>query len=64
MPKVEKKSSAISTLWNARDHIKFVQNKLGGVVGTLESLKVSVGWTLSHCPLYIFCPGCCCAEFV
>lgn len=40
MPKVKKKSSAISTIWNARDHIKFVQNKLGGLVGTLESAKV------------------------
>lgn len=39
-PKLEKKSSTISTLWNARDHIKFVQNKLGGLVGTLESFKV------------------------
>ena len=41
MPKIKKKSSTISTLWNARDHIKFVQNKLGGIVGTVESFKVN-----------------------
>ena len=40
MPKQETTSSAISTLWNARDHIKFVQNKVASAVGTLESLKV------------------------
>jgi len=59
MPKIKKKSSAISTLWNARDHIKYVQNKLGGIVGTLESFKNLFNWTqpVKTLPLYLIIVG-------
>jgi hypothetical protein len=38
--------TSVQAIWNARDHIKFVQNLLGGVLDQVESFKNIFNWTL------------------
>jgi len=57
-PKNEKSQTAISAIWNARDHIKYVQNILGGVLNKVESFKNIFNWTFpaKTLPIYtVFC---------
>jgi hypothetical protein len=54
LPKNEKSETAISAIWNARDHIKSVQNLMAGVIDKLESFKNLFNWTVPSktFPLY------------
>ena len=40
-----KKTSTISTLWNLRDNMKYVQNVMGSIVDNLETFKNVALWT-------------------
>jgi hypothetical protein len=54
LPKNEKSETTISAIWNARDHIKSLQNLMAGVIDKLESLKNLFNWTVPSktFPLY------------
>jgi hypothetical protein len=44
----ERKASTISTLWNLRDNMKFVQNTMGTIVDYFESFKNILLWTVPN----------------
>jgi len=41
----EKPGTTMSTIWNLRDHIKYVQNLMAGILDSIESIKNMLNWT-------------------
>lgn len=39
-------SSTLSTLWNMRDNVKYIQNLMAGILDTVESIKNIFTWAI------------------
>jgi len=50
----DESSSSLSTIWNLRANVEWVQNLLNGILGKIESFKNIFNWTYPHKTSIIF----------